>query len=70
MAIVVKEGASAAPPRWKQSGLRMHPEVRRSLRAVAVLEGVSMPELAHGIFVEWLRSRGYVARLSGEEVPA
>jgi hypothetical protein len=61
----------AAPSRvqWKASGVRLHPEVRRALRAHAALEGVSMPVLLHGILVERLRDRGLLANLSGRERP-
>ena len=60
----------AAPAaKWRASGLPLHPEVRRALRAHAALEGVSMPVLLHGILVEQLRHRGLLTSLSGRERP-
>jgi hypothetical protein len=66
-------GEEAAPSRaagsWKSSGLRMHPAVRRALRASAALEGTTMPELLHRILVERLQADGYLMPLSGQERP-
>ena len=63
------EFPSAGIKKWKSSGLRMHPEVRRALRAQAALDGVTMPEFLHRVLVERLRDRGLLTSLSGRERP-
>ena len=63
------EAASSARRKWKPSGLRIHPEVRRALHAHALLEGVSIPESLHRILVDRLRDRGLITSLSGRERP-
>jgi hypothetical protein len=63
------EAASPARRKWKPSGLRLHPEVRRALHAHALLEGVTIGESLHRILVERLRDRGLLASLTGRERP-
>ena len=61
----------AAPPAagWKATGVRLHPEVRRALRAHAALSGETIAASLHRILVEQLRHRGLLATLSGRERP-
>jgi hypothetical protein len=54
MAVTSKE---LEPSQWRQLGLRMHPEVRKGLKAVAALEGETMEDALHRILVRELRER-------------
>jgi len=67
MILTTHENEGTATTPWTHSGLRIHPEVRRALRSRAALEGITIPELAHRIFVRELQSLGYVGHLSGAE---
>lgn len=59
----------ASRPQWKASGVRLHPEVGRALRAHAALEGVTIAQSLHRILVPQLRDRGLLTSLSGRERP-
>jgi hypothetical protein len=43
------------PNQWRQMGWRVHPEVRKALRARAVLSGKTIEDTVHRIFVDELR---------------
>ena len=60
----------ARPNIWTRSGVPLHPEIRKALRAEAALAGTPIPVVLHRILVEALRPRGYVPQLSGEECPS
>jgi hypothetical protein len=52
MAVVSKE---LDPTMWRQSGLRMHPDIRKALKASAALSGETMEDKLHRILVRELR---------------
>lgn len=45
---------SLDPVQWRQSGLRIHPEVRKALKASAALAGETMEDTLHRILVREL----------------
>ena len=63
MLVVSKE---LEPSQWRQLGLRMHPEVRKALKASAALSGETMEDTLHRILVHEFRSTGLLPISFGE----
>lgn len=54
------------PAQWRQSGLRIHPEVRKALKVHAALAGETMEDVLHRILVRELRERELLPDSFGE----
>ena len=55
---------------WKRSGIDWHPKVLDALRIESARRGVEMRVIHHRLLVRYLRVRGLLPDLSGEEIPA